>query len=115
MGSLLSSSSATVVMIDGTGYDYSQLGTLKFACSINSKHYLNFSQYIYCIGTNGRSHNNYFYYARCSIYNGYIYCVGTENGDTIAAQNIELDALLFCNSIKIRRAWREFHKPRSFS
>jgi hypothetical protein len=58
MGSLLSSSSATVATIDGIGYDYSQLGTLKFACSINSKHYLNFSQYIYPVSNERLVFNN---------------------------------------------------------
>ncbi|MGC8479043.1 MAG: hypothetical protein ACP5NE_03945, partial [Candidatus Micrarchaeia archaeon] len=47
MGSLLSSSTATVAKLDGTSYDYSQLTTTQFTCSVNSKHYLNFSQYIY--------------------------------------------------------------------
>jgi len=58
MGSLLSSSSATVAKIDGTGYDYSQLSTLKFACSINSKHYINFSQYIYPVSNERLVFNN---------------------------------------------------------
>ncbi|MGC8648148.1 MAG: hypothetical protein ACP5SJ_01460, partial [Candidatus Micrarchaeia archaeon] len=47
MGSLLSSSTAIVVVLDGNSYDYSQLVSALKTVSLNSKPVLNFSQYIY--------------------------------------------------------------------